>query len=635
MSLEMKEFFFGDFFKYQILDNNEKSLGQINDILLRKDLSISKFIIYDLFGKEALLIDSESIEQEKEENFKFLTTLKKSDLEYINVNIIIKDEEMILYSIFKKKPIFDVNHQLNPNKIVNIAIKGICKKISSMIILEKGFLIKDVLVRNIRDEINLTISNSALESISAIPEESIQLLLISPEEKLEKFKKNPTEWSIINQLIELGHIEITKSFLEQWKTSGIAPEQEQVFYYHLGKIYEAIGEYNQSISVFNKSLSKDKEKKNTLLLGRCYTQLGKSFIMYGLLDKGFGSLKKAKELLEYNIKYSLYRSITLNWIGTYYYLKGMINKALDIYNKALDISEYFGNPKISALSLNNIGMIYLIQGKLEKSIEIYKKAIDILRGNYPRTLATIIRNEAIAVYELGMQGKSLEKQFDALHLREKIGYQIDIADSVLNIIRIEHSMGKLTNSSSILARFPENPFNLHLISTYKYIINGLLAKINSKWMDAIQNWKLALEDSSLEFSYQVWIFEYICEVMLLKWKEMADEETFAQLGRQAYQAIKLTTKNKLFNHLSKSNIILAKLALYSKDFDEANRILHEILIISEERELKTHKYIIQKELDKLPKLMQNIDSIGWEEYQNKIVKEMLLYIRNLRIINLF
>ncbi|MDA3843923.1 MAG: tetratricopeptide repeat protein [Candidatus Kapabacteria bacterium] len=70
-------------------------------------------------------------------------------------------------------------------------------------------------------------------------------------------------------------------------------------------------------------------------------------------------------------------SLILRSLGTNYWSKGIYDKALEFYFKALELNEKIGDKDGIARSLGNCGMIYSNQGNNIKALEFYEKALKI------------------------------------------------------------------------------------------------------------------------------------------------------------------------------------------------------------------------------------------------------------------
>jgi tetratricopeptide (TPR) repeat protein/sporulation protein YlmC with PRC-barrel domain len=650
MSSNQNKFQYRDLFKYQVFDNKGQLVGQITDIVLSTtDLSISKLIVsQDLFDYECSIMKLEDIFQENTDKRHFTLSCERMDVQNASIQDfwdIAEDKEEILFSRLKNLPIIDVDYQEHESKVIDLVTRGLDEKNPRVLLLERGFIFSNDFIRYVSDkEIMLTISNTNIENIRYLDEEKYDNFFIDPEREIETLDIHKPDWFVVNKLIILGHTELVERLLKNWQISKIFPEEAKYqLCYHLGKAYLELGEVNEAFPLFKTiKLFTDQNIVDQLLLGRAYTQLGRCFIKVGDLDEAQTTLEKAIGILS-DLKYSVYRVIAINWIGRIFWLRGMLKEALNTFEQSLWLAKAFHSPKAIAITLENLGIIYREEGQLEKANELFQEGIKILKNGYPRTLSSIMKNQAIAYYERAMSGKALEIHFDALIIREKIGNAIDIADSVFNFTRLEVTMGSLNHSSSILTHFPSGPYKRPLLKAYRSIIDGLLEIIAKNWDQAIINFKNALSPY-LDFNYQVWVYEYLSYSLLMKWKENPDEEVLSVLTDRLSKACALTKKNNLISYTCKITIILALLSLYSKEFEKAKSYFREALELAEAHNLKTHKTISQRGLETLPTIIETFSqdkTLNSSDYdqthflEEKIKMEIVLYARYLRTVHMF
>ncbi|MHA2331783.1 MAG: tetratricopeptide repeat protein [Candidatus Hodarchaeales archaeon] len=645
MIFDEKEFHLGELMQYMLHDKEGKVIGQINDVLLSTDdLTINKLIIsQDLYEFKSSFINTSDIVNEEVEKKQFTIYCGRSEVQDAKLQDfwdISEDRGMILFSKLKNLPIIDINSQEHQNKVVDIIVRGSKGKDPRILIIDGGFFVSANLIRTIsHEEIALAISNDHLATISNIPEESYHGILIDPDREIGRLDINNPDWSIINKLIVLGYIESVEQLLTSWLREELPEELKPALYYYLGKSYLEWGELQQSIGYFTEVLYLADQSTvfdDQLLLGRACTQLGRALVVMGNLDEAESTLTRATIILD-DLQYSVYRSIAYIWLGRINWLRGTRQKAKRLFKKAQDLSEIFNSPKTIAYSLENLGIIYREENDLDKAIEYFQKGIATLRSDYPRTTASLISNMAITYYEKGLLGKSLEIQFESLVIREKLGNLIDVADSVLNITRVEAAMGSLSPSSSILSYLPIGPSKHTLLQSYRNIVEGLLMKVSKKWDEAIMHFKEAL-CPNLDFHYQVWVYEYICEAMIMKWKESSDEKILAELKDRLSKARDLTMKNKLYSYTCKSDLLLALLSLYCKEFDSAEYYYQDSLDIAKNHNLLVNERIAKKRLKALPAIVEKFNSSDHEEIaflKQQIIMEMLLYGRHLRVVHLF
>jgi tetratricopeptide (TPR) repeat protein len=128
------------------------------------------------------------------------------------------------------------------------------------------------------------------------------------------------------------------------------------------------------------------------------------------------ALAQIDEALEFdqeNVHYLFLKSQTLFQISRY-------NESLEILFKVVNISD---NDTLNTSYDNYIGMVYIEKGDYNKALEYYNKALNIqvsLLGNEDANIATSYKNIGAAYYRKGAFNKALEYHSKALYIREKI-----------------------------------------------------------------------------------------------------------------------------------------------------------------------------------------------------------------------
>ena len=112
------------------------------------------------------------------------------------------------------------------------------------------------------------------------------------------------------------------------------------------------------------------------------------------------------------------------YYGSYLEKKVIYDKAIEYYNKALEINLKINDSEHpdTATTLNNIAAVYDAQGKYEESLKYFFRALKIrekkLGPEHPDT-ATTLNNIAGVYADQGKHEESLKYNFRALKIREK------------------------------------------------------------------------------------------------------------------------------------------------------------------------------------------------------------------------
>lgn len=175
----------------------------------------------------------------------------------------------------------------------------------------------------------------------------------------------------------------------------------------------------------------DLSRKSSYELGEAmlYKCIGSTNWNRGLYNKAIEAYQKAIEiytdLSESSDNYlSVQGKIGIgscyNGLGLIYYLQGNYNEAIEIYQKSLDISLELNNKKGIANVYNNIGLVHWKQDNYNRAIEYYSLALDIFKeldsksgmSSCYNNIAIILKTQKKYAQALENYKKSLQIEFE-------------------------------------------------------------------------------------------------------------------------------------------------------------------------------------------------------------------------------
>lgn len=143
-----------------------------------------------------------------------------------------------------------------------------------------------------------------------------------------------------------------------------------------GNIYRRKGDGEQALKYLQISLDLNKKLKNEIEIAQTLNVLGILYATKGDFDQAldilFESLNTYEKLgIQRGSTFKLYNNVAL-----IYQYKGQSTDALDYYQKALDMSEEYGNPQMVAGLVFNIGQINYNLGEYNEALENLEKALE-------------------------------------------------------------------------------------------------------------------------------------------------------------------------------------------------------------------------------------------------------------------
>jgi len=161
--------------------------------------------------------------------------------------------------------------------------------------------------------------------------------------------------------------------LEIYKNLGNR-ERMGLIYLNLGSVYSnMLGEYRKAIEYGFNALEIFDDLGDDLHKTSCYLIIGSAHEYLGNLDKALEQYQKSLELCSKSKNKYLIANVE-NYIGEVYNKKHDIMSALDHYSKSLKIYIELHNQEGIAVAENNLGECYFKLGELNKALDHYKKS---------------------------------------------------------------------------------------------------------------------------------------------------------------------------------------------------------------------------------------------------------------------
>jgi tetratricopeptide (TPR) repeat protein len=185
--------------------------------------------------------------------------------------------------------------------------------------------------------------------------------------------------------------------------------------------------------------ARDGQKFMAIVLGN----MGLVYDTKGDLDKALEMYEKALALnLELGSKVGIANQYGNK--GNVYFTKGDLDKALEMHQKALDIDIEMGNKQGMAQDYGNMGLVYYTKGDLDKALEMHRKAldIDIEMGN-KEGIAHDYGNMGVVYKTKGDLDKALEMYDKALKISLELGSKEGVAIQYGNMGNVYLTKGDL------------------------------------------------------------------------------------------------------------------------------------------------------------------------------------------------
>lgn len=161
-------------------------------------------------------------------------------------------------------------------------------------------------------------------------------------------------------------------------------EQEALAYKRMGYACYIVGDYDQGIYFYEKSLSRYMQIKEYLDAAVITNFIGAAYFQKSDYSKAISYYIKTEKCCDTLINISLNQTsvkrlyaILYTNFGLLYYKLDSINKPLEYFNRALYFAETINDSTRISASYSNLGMIYKAQKKFSLALSFYYKSLAI------------------------------------------------------------------------------------------------------------------------------------------------------------------------------------------------------------------------------------------------------------------
>ncbi len=228
------------------------------------------------------------------------------------------------------------------------------------------------------------------------------------------------------------------------------------------KILTEMGEKQKGLKLSIEAINKSQNLKNPLLL---IDSLIAQFVALFQLNEIANSTKlirdvqkdlKKKRRISKNDK-KIRESTLYYYLGKIHRKKGNFKKAVEVFNKALLITEQIGTPYENAIVLNDLGITNGMKGDFHTSLDYFKQSLamfDILENS--KSIVKLLNNIGQILWQQGDLDSALDYYLRGQELSEKIGQKRLSTVLLLNIGLIIEGRGDLDSALDYFQRSLES-----------------------------------------------------------------------------------------------------------------------------------------------------------------------------------
>ncbi|MBS4013542.1 MAG: tetratricopeptide repeat protein [Bacteroidetes bacterium] len=321
-------------------------------------------------------------------------------------------------------------------------------------------------------------------------------------------------------------------------------------------------------------------------------------------------------------------SLAVYKLATIYYHKGELNKALELNNKSLDISEEIDDKHGMASSLNFIAVIFYVQGEIDKALEYYNRSLEMKEAIGDKLgMANTLINIGLVHRNHGNINRALENFNKSYRINEELGDKRGMAVSLNSIGSIYHNQKEYQKA----LEFYKKGLVINEEIDHKHALALLLSNIGLVYLE-LGDMQNALDNYTRSFE----IAELIGDKDIIA-------ISLSSLGEIYYKQQQYKTALKFFNDGYKKNLEIGNKTRISTSLVELGMTYLKLNNIAKALEFAQQGYKVSKELnfvesiEKAAALLKDIYEkqgdykTAFKYYQEEmLMKDSILNEENLR-----
>jgi adenylate cyclase len=223
-------------------------------------------------------------------------------------------------------------------------------------------------------------------------------------------------------------------FIEDSYTQEITSDE----IYDLADSLLESGQYEKAIAKFSEymdipAITKDEHDE---IISSCSEKIG---VCYYNLDEYTKAIEWFQKALEMQREKGDLESVasTLNNIGLNYKMRGNYDKAIEYYEQTVRIDEELGKGNEIAKTLNNIGMVYRTWGKYDKAVEYFERSLRLKNSlnDLPGASKTL-NNMGLVYTDWKKYDQAIMNFRESLKIEQSLGNDGDAAIRLNNLGRV-------------------------------------------------------------------------------------------------------------------------------------------------------------------------------------------------------
>ncbi|MFX1251860.1 MAG: tetratricopeptide repeat protein [Promethearchaeota archaeon] len=396
----------------------------------------------------------------------------------------------------------------------------------------------------------------------------------------------------LNEGLKLGNIAeklIKDKELQVQEPEKVKKREAQLLIWK-GRFYLVRNDFDLALTFSQRGLSLSRELGDEFLIGDALFAIAIIFYRQGDFNTGFPLLEESLTFFKKNGHLTRMTAI-YNDFAIFYHQQMEFDKAIGMYQKALQLLETFDNPQGTRIPLLNLGGLYHDRGDLDQAREKYQVSIALSEeAGDTRILGYLFtrfgdlhaeKNNLQAAKTDLEKALEITKNFNDIRLRAIVLY------SYIRLIVRNGFSENIDQHITELQALSEQTDSKEISQFYR-LAKALVLKSSTSVEDkaiALDLFKQIVEEKIVHFRNTIEAMLYLSELLLTELDSVENKSLRVELKKLSETLEGVAQRTRSSSLYIESSLLKAKLASEELDFDKARDLLIKAQNIASEKGL--------------------------------------------------
>ncbi len=227
-----------------------------------------------------------------------------------------------------------------------------------------------------------------------------------------------------------------------------------VIHNNIGIVYNNQGDYDKALEHYLIALDNEKKLDNQNGIAEAYNNIGVVHYYMGNIDKTLEYLEMSVEIQKEVGNLSVLKKGYINLGAIYDAVKQNKVKALEFYNKALEISIKLEDKKETGIIYLNIGGVYFAYKDYNKALDFYDQSYELRKELGDQEGMTYVLLRYTELYEeTGQMQKAKDYGIQALTIAQKINSKMLKREAFKRLTTVSEKQGNLKEALKYMEQY--------------------------------------------------------------------------------------------------------------------------------------------------------------------------------------